>query len=57
MRRRGAAGTSREGASSPARAFADLDHSEQAQVAALMRPFEVASGEVLFREGEIADRL
>ena len=37
--------------------FADLDPSEQAQIAALMRPFEVGSGEVLFREGEIADRL
>ena len=39
------------------RLFADLDPSEQAQVAALLRPFEVRSGEVLFREGEIADRL
>jgi CRP-like cAMP-binding protein len=37
--------------------FADLDPSEQAQVAELMRPFELGSGEVLFREGEIADRL
>ena len=37
--------------------FADLDPSERAQVAALMRPFEVGSEEVLFREGEIADRL
>jgi hypothetical protein len=37
--------------------FADLDPSERAQVAALMHPFEVGSGEVLFREGEIADRL
>jgi selenocysteine lyase/cysteine desulfurase/CRP-like cAMP-binding protein len=37
--------------------FADLDPSEQAQVAALLRPFELRSGEVLFREGEIADRL
>ena len=37
--------------------LADLDPSERAQVAALMHPFEVGSGEVLFREGEIADRL
>src|SRR5215211_731593 len=37
--------------------FADLDPAEQAEVAALMRPFELGSEEVLFREGEIADRL
>lgn len=37
--------------------FADLDTGEQAEIAALLRPFEFASGEVLFREGEIADRL
>jgi hypothetical protein len=37
--------------------FVDLDPAEQAEVAALMRPFELGSEEVLFREGEIADRL
>jgi selenocysteine lyase/cysteine desulfurase/CRP-like cAMP-binding protein len=37
--------------------FADLDPAEQAEVAALMLPFELGSEEVLFREGEIADRL
>jgi hypothetical protein len=34
--------------------FADLDTVERAEIAALLRPFESASGEVVFREGEIA---
>jgi CRP-like cAMP-binding protein len=37
--------------------FADLQASEQAEIAALLHPVEFAPGDVLFREGEIADRL
>ena len=37
--------------------FGDLDERERAQVAALLRPFELEPGEVLFREGAPADRL
>jgi len=37
--------------------FADLDAAERAEVAALLRPFEVPAQEVLFRQGAPADRL
>ncbi len=37
--------------------FGDLDASERAEVEALLRPFELAAGEVLFRQGAPADRL
>ncbi len=37
--------------------FGDLDASERAEVEALLRPFELAAGEVLFQQGAPADRL
>ena len=50
-------GVSREKVVAGAALFADLDKAEQAEIVALLRPFEFGSGKVLFREGEIADRL
>ena len=37
--------------------FEDLDEREREQLAALLRPFALAPGEVLFRQGAQADRL
>ena len=50
-------GLSREKIVAGAALFADLEPDEQAEVAALLHPFEFPSGTMLFREGEIADRL
>ena len=36
--------------------FADLDHSERAELAAMLRPFAIETGKALFRRGTPADR-